>query len=85
MHVLPKNFVLTFFVNGSKMPKFPALKHVISLEGVRMKAIYCKIKRYNLTIKGKRKYRIMSQPVNERLSNLNPSFILITPVTYMYS
>ena len=55
MHMLPKNFALTFFVNGSKMPKFPALKHVISLEGVRMKAIYCKIKRYNLTIKGKRK------------------------------
>lgn len=50
-----------------------------------MKAVYCKIKRYNLTIKGKRKYRIMSQPVNERLSNLNPSFILITLVTYMYS
>lgn len=53
MHMLPKNFALTVFVNGSKMPKFPALKHVISLEGVRMKAIYCKIKRYNLTIKGK--------------------------------
>lgn len=51
--MLPKNFALTVFVNGSKMPKFPALKHVISLEGVRMKAIYCKIKRYNLTIKGK--------------------------------
>ena len=50
-----------------------------------MKVVYCKIKRYNLTIKGKRKYRIISRLVNERLSNLNPSFILITPVTYMYS